>query len=180
MALSAPWRPGHGRDRHHPIKCTAVRVWLHCPRCGERLEWILLCDANVAHFAQAHACALQYATRWMIEEYHKAIKTGLGAERLQPESAERLFAAIAIMSVVALRLLELRERLRRHPDAAAEQGLASSRTGSVAGEVRSPALHCARGGPSHRAFGRTSQSEKRWLARMANPLARDEYLARFS
>ena len=57
----------------------------------------------------------------MIEEYHKAIKTGLGAERLQLESAERLFAAIAIMSVVALRLLELRERLRRHPDAAAEQ-----------------------------------------------------------
>ena len=47
----------------------------------------------------------------MIEEYHKAIKTGLGAERLQLESAERLFAAIAIMSVVALRLIELRERL---------------------------------------------------------------------
>ena len=58
---------------------------------------------------------------WQMEEYHKAIKTGLGAERLQLESAERLFAAIAIMSVVALRLLELRERLRRHPDAAAEQ-----------------------------------------------------------
>jgi len=122
VALRAPWRPGHGRDRHHPIKCTAVRVWeATAPDAGERLEWILLCDANVAHFAQAHACALQYATRWMIEEYHKAIKTGLGAERLQLESAERLFAAIAIMSVVALRLLELRERLRRHPDAAAEQ-----------------------------------------------------------
>ena len=55
----------------------------------------------------------QYATRWIIEEYHKAIKTGLGAERLQLESAERLFAAIAIMSVVALRLIALRERLRR-------------------------------------------------------------------
>src|SRR5262249_59602349 len=82
-----------------------------------RLEWILLCDANVADFAQARACALQYSTRWVIEEYHKAIKTGLGAERLQLESAERLFAAIAIMSVVALRLIELRERLRRHPDA---------------------------------------------------------------
>ena len=57
----------------------------------------------------------------MIKEYHKAIKTGLGAERLQLESAERLFAAIAIMSVVALRLIELRERLRRHPDAEAAQ-----------------------------------------------------------
>jgi Transposase Tn5 dimerisation domain len=35
-----------------------------------------------------------------------------------------LFAAIAIMSVVALRLIELRERLRKHPDAeAAQSGL---------------------------------------------------------
>ena len=122
VALSAPWRPGHGRDTHHPIKCTAVRVWeATAPDAGERLEWIVLCEANVQHFAQAHAWALQYSTRWMIEAYHKAIKTGRGAERWQLESAERLFAAIAIMSGVALRLLELRERLRRHPDAAAAQ-----------------------------------------------------------
>ena len=59
-----------------------------------------------------------------MEEYHTAIKTGRGAERLQLESAERLFAAMAIMSVVALRLMELRERLRRHPEAeAAQSGL---------------------------------------------------------
>lgn len=77
------------------------------------MEWILLCDAKVEHVAQAHACALQSSTRWMIEAYHKAIKTGLGAERLHLESAERLCAALAIMRVVALRLLELRERLRR-------------------------------------------------------------------
>ena len=37
------------------------------------------------------------------------------------ENAERLFAAVAIMRVVALRLLELRERLRRHPEAEAAQ-----------------------------------------------------------
>ena len=102
-----------------------MRVWEAAPPdTGDRLEWILLCAADVTHFAQARACALQYSTRWMIEEYHKAIKTGLGAERLQLESVERLFAAIAIMSVVALRLIELRERLRRHPDAeAAQSGL---------------------------------------------------------
>jgi hypothetical protein len=44
-----------------------------------------------------------------------------GAERLPLESGGRLFAAMAIMSVVALRLIELRERLRRHPDAEAPQ-----------------------------------------------------------
>jgi len=102
-----------------------VCVWeVAAPDDEDRLEWILLCDADVADFAQARECVLQYSTRWVIEEYHKAIKTGLGAERLQLESAERLFAAIAIMSVVALRLIALRERLRRHPDAeAAQSGL---------------------------------------------------------
>jgi hypothetical protein len=102
-----------------------VRVWeVAAPDAEDRLEWILLCETDVADFAQARACVLQYATRWVIEEYHKAIKTGLGAERLQLESVERLFAAIAIMSVVALRLIELRERLRKQPDAeAAQSGL---------------------------------------------------------
>ena len=125
VALRAPWRPGYGRSGKSPIKCTAVRVWeVAAPDATDRLEWILLWDADVADFAQARTCGLQYATRWVIEEYHKAIKTGLGAERLQLESAERLFAAIAIMSVVALRLIALREHLRRHPDAeAAQSGL---------------------------------------------------------
>ena len=74
--------------------------------------------------SRRRACALQYSTRWVIQEDHKAIKTGLGAERLQLESAERLLAAMAIMRVVALRLIELRERLRKPPDAeAAPSGL---------------------------------------------------------
>ena len=125
VALRAPWRPGYGRSGKSPITCTAVRVWeVAAPDATDRLEWILLWDADVADFAQARTWVLQYATRWVIEEYHKAIKTGLGAERLQLESAERLFAAIAIMSVVALRLIALREHLRRHPDAeAAQSGL---------------------------------------------------------
>jgi hypothetical protein len=135
VALRAPWRPGDGRGRKPPIKCTAVRVWeAAAPEAGDRLEWILLCDANVAHFAQARECALQYSTRWVIEEYHKAIKTGCGAERLQLENAERLFAAIAIMSVVALRLIELRERLRMHPEAEAEQSGLSHLELEVLGE----------------------------------------------
>jgi hypothetical protein len=104
------------------MTCTVVRVWeAAAPDIGDRLEWIWLCDADVAHFAQARACALQSSTRWVIEDYHKAINTGLGAERLHRESVERLFAAIAIMGVVALRLIELRERLRMHPEAEAEQ-----------------------------------------------------------
>ena len=102
-----------------------MRVWeVAAPDATDRLEWILVCDATVAAFAQARACALPSSTRWVIEAYPKAIKPGLGAERLHLASAARVFAAMALMRVVALRLIALRERLRRHPDAeAAQSGL---------------------------------------------------------
>ena len=122
MTLRAPWRLGYGRSGKPPIPCPAVRVWEGAaPDAADRLAWILLCDADVTDCAQARECALQYSTRWVIEDYHKAIKTGLRADRRQRESAERWCAASAIMSVVALRLMELRERLRMPPEAEADQ-----------------------------------------------------------
>lgn len=120
VRLRAPQRPGAGVGSLPPIECTTVRVWeAEPPTGGEALEWILLCDAPVMTFAQAHACASQYASRWLIEKFHKALKTGLGVERLQLETAERLLAA-AIMRVVALRLVGLREQVRTVPQAPVE------------------------------------------------------------
>ena len=52
---------------------------------------------------------MDYGTRFLIEEFHKGIKTGLKIEELQLETGDRLFAAIAVMSIVALRLLDIRE-----------------------------------------------------------------------
>jgi hypothetical protein len=83
------------------------------------LEWLLLSDASVESASDAITVVQQYATRWVIEEYHKVLKTGLGAERLQLEEATRLFAAIAVMSVVAVRLLHLKEWVRTVPEAPA-------------------------------------------------------------
>lgn len=99
-----------------------VRVWEADPPAEtDPLEWILLTDWEVTSMAQALEAALVYSTRWLIEEFHKALKTGNKAEELQLETAEGLFAAIAIKSVVALRLLDLREKVRLAPDAPAEQ-----------------------------------------------------------
>jgi hypothetical protein len=122
ICLGAPQRPGYKQGRKPPIPCTVIGVREIEPPLGvEPLEWILLADMEVTTFAQALQCVLQYATRWIIEEYHKALKSGLGAERLQLETAAGLMAAIAMMSIVALRLLDLRERGRESPDAAAEE-----------------------------------------------------------
>ena len=70
---------------------------------------------------QARECARQYATRWVIEVFHKTLKTGLGAEKLQPETGARLKAAVTLTSVVAVRLLALKEQARVKPQAPAEK-----------------------------------------------------------
>ncbi len=120
LTLRAPWRPGHGRGTLRPLTCTVVRVWEAAPPDGvEALEWFLLCDAEVTTFEQALEIALQYATRWLVEEFHKALKTGLGIEQLQLETGAALMAAVALLSVVALRLLHLREVVRLIPEAPA-------------------------------------------------------------
>ena len=137
-----------------------MRVWeVAAPAPPDRLAWLLLGEAKVTNCAQARAWALPYATRWVMEAYHQAIKTGLGAERLPRESAARLCAAMASMRVVALRLIERRERLRRHPEAAAAQSGLSPRAlevlrqkaGRTLRTVREVALAIGRlGGHLHR------------------------------
>jgi hypothetical protein len=122
VRLRAPQRPGQSPGALAPLECTVVRVFEVDPPANiEPLEWILLTDAVVATFEEALEVALKYNARWLIEEFHKGLKTGLGAERLQLETAARLFAAIAIMSIVALRLIDLREALRLEPQAPVEE-----------------------------------------------------------
>jgi Transposase Tn5 dimerisation domain len=59
-------------------------------------------------------------TRWLIEEYHKCLRTGLSADSLQLETANRLLAAISVMAVVAVRLLAMKEGARVEPNASAK------------------------------------------------------------
>lgn len=107
-----------------PIACSVIRVWedkTQLPPSSdlEPLEWVLLCDTPIQNLEQAIECILQYATRWLIEEYHKGLKSGLGADQLQLQTAARLFAAIALMAIVAVRLLHLKEAVRLQPNAPA-------------------------------------------------------------
>ena len=93
------------------------RQWEENPPQGTKgIEWILLCDEKITTFEEALTCTNQYSCRWIVEDFHKALKTGVGAEKLQLETSERLFSAISIMSIVALRLLKIRETFRINPD----------------------------------------------------------------
>jgi hypothetical protein len=117
-----------------------VRVWEPNPPAGVTpLEWMLLTDLPVETFAQACQVVQIYATRWLEEEFHKALKTGMKVESLQLETAPEWFAATALMSVAALRLLELREIARLMPEApAAMVGLSELELEVLAYRVKKP------------------------------------------
>lgn len=123
VSLPAPKRPGV-KDLK-PIECNVISVREENPIEGEeRLEWFLLTNRSLDSIEDAYEVVEWYASRWIIEDYHKALKSGMKAEDLQIEDGEGLFAAISIMAIVALRLLDIRERIRLLSDESSlESGL---------------------------------------------------------
>jgi hypothetical protein len=109
--------PSKGKKSQPAMKVWAIRVWeVDPPEGQERLEWILITNEPVNNFTAAYRVVGWYECRWVIEEYHKGMKTGCRIESVQFTSEERLQPAIAVLSVVTLTLLQLREAARR-PDA---------------------------------------------------------------
>jgi hypothetical protein len=120
VSLRAPARPGFSIGKLPDLKETVVYVWGESEN-GEKIEWFLYTDVEVNSVKDAIKVVQYYALRWVIEIYHKILKTGLKAENLQLETAHAIFAAISIMSIVGLRILDLRERLRMNPEAPAKE-----------------------------------------------------------
>lgn len=104
-------------NNSQPLKVWLVRVWeIDPPEGQERLEWILITNEPVNSFTAAYRVVGWYECRWVIEEYHKGMKTGSQIESPQFTTEDRLQPAIAVLSVVTLTLLQLRDASRR-PDA---------------------------------------------------------------
>ena len=99
-----------GDYEKQPLRLWLVVVREIAPPLGrEPLEWLLLTNVPVTNEAEAWERASWYECRWVIEEYHKAQKTGCAIEHLQFTSAQALQPMIALLSVVAVTLLNLRE-----------------------------------------------------------------------
>lgn len=108
-----PPRQARGDHGPEPLALVAVIV-REMPRAsgtkesGPLLEWILLTNRPVATVEAARGVAEDYACRWLIEDYHKAQKTGCGIEELQMTTRHGLDNAIALLSVLAVHVLKLR------------------------------------------------------------------------
>jgi hypothetical protein len=97
---------------------TALEVKeVHAPEgVKEPLHWILLTSLPCGTLAEARRLVGRYTARWWVEEYHKALKSGAGVEDSQLEQAGRLEALIAILAVVAVRLLNTKMLARSRPE----------------------------------------------------------------
>jgi hypothetical protein len=113
VRLVPPKQP-RGEHSQQPLPVWVVRVWESDPPPGaEPLEWFLLTNVPVEQAATARQVIAWYECRWVVEEYHKALKTGCDIESMQFAHQSRLEPMIALQSVVALTLLNLRDASRR-------------------------------------------------------------------
>jgi hypothetical protein len=99
-------------------------VWVRevdAPKGVEPIVWVLYTSLPVRNLEDAMVIVGYYEKRWLIEEWHKVLKTGLRVEERQLKTSHRLEAMLGLMSVEAVRLFQLKGESRTAPDRPAEQ-----------------------------------------------------------
>jgi len=114
--LDGTWRPGGCQSPLPDVGVVEVREVNAPEGIKEPLHWILLTSLPCATWAQAQRIVGRYTARWWVEEYHKALKSGAGVQDSQLERAYRLESLIAVLAVVAVRLLSTKMLARSRPE----------------------------------------------------------------
>ena len=126
LACAPVWIPAPletPKRRSQPvIAAWVVRVWeVDAPAGVEPLEWVLLCSLPTWTLQEAKERRDGYGCRWMVEVYHQIPKSGCSEEKRRFETAEAMGVCLAILSVVAVRVFQLRCALESQPNAPATQ-----------------------------------------------------------
>ncbi len=126
MAAAPVWIPAPSGTRQRfaqpVIAAWVVRIWEANPAAGvDGLEWILITSVPTHTREDLRERRDWYACRWMVEVFHDIEKNGCSEEDRRFETAERMEACLAILSLVAVRIFQMRTALTSMPDAPAEQ-----------------------------------------------------------
>ena len=104
-----------GKQPDFEVNVVEVRE-VGAPQGIEPLHWLLLTSLPCGTCAQVRRVVRLYAMRWCVEEYHKALKSGAGAEDSQRERAYRIESLVAVLGIVAVRLLNTKWLARTRPN----------------------------------------------------------------
>ena len=106
VTLHPPWRP-------KPFELAPITLWAvlahedHPPEGVEAVSWLLLTSTSVNSFQEACERIQWYSCRWLIEIFHKILKSGCRVEERQFDTAENIQRYLAVDDVVAWRVLYL-------------------------------------------------------------------------
>ena len=137
--------PFHTRQQP-PLPAWLVHTWELAPppEEPEPLEWILLTTVPTTTVADAWARVDWYTRRWLVEDFHQALKTGCRMEQTQLRDGAAIMRLVGLLSPVAVRLLQLRHAARTAPQQPAAAVVGERMVQVVAQPVRAPApLSCA-------------------------------------
>jgi len=115
----------HDEPEWTPVNVVRVRE-LDAPDGVAPVEWVLFTTEPIDTYQQVAAILEFYRTRWLIEEFFKAIKTGCEFEKLQLESYDALSNALAFYLPIAWRMLQLRSFVRADPTEPAQSVLSNN------------------------------------------------------
>jgi hypothetical protein len=121
VVFKGPERPD-GDKPDFSLNVVEVRE-VNAPAGIEPLHWILLTSLPCDGWVQIQRVIGRYTGRWWIEEYHKALKSGVGAEESQLQQAYRIETLVAVLAIVAVRLLNAKLLARTRPQQPADPQL---------------------------------------------------------
>lgn len=104
VTLRGAQRPGGKRPDFPVTVVEATEV--QAPAGTIPIHWVLLSSWTCNTLEQALRTVKAYACRWLIEEYHKALKSGVHVQESQLETADRIESLLGILAVLAVRLLD--------------------------------------------------------------------------
>ena len=121
------------------LALNVVRVWELTPPEGEKpVEWLLLTSEPITTPEQIARVVDWYRSRWVIEEFFKALKTGCSYEKRQLESFHALRNALAIFAPIAWQILLVRTEARHRPESPARGVVSEDQLAVLRAAARKP------------------------------------------
>lgn len=105
-------QPPQKQNRQGPALTVNVVIAeeVNPPAGIDKLHWVLLTSEPIATVEDCWNVIRYYRARWLIEDFHKGLKTGFRIEKRQLQSQEQLAKVLGMFSVLAYQLLYLRYR----------------------------------------------------------------------
>ena len=144
VTLQGPWRP---QGQQADVTVNVVELCEESPPPQTQpLHWILLTSLPCERVAELRRIVGCYQKRWWIEHYHKALKSGAGMEESQLEAGFRIENLLAVLAVLAVRLVNTQWLARNRPD----EPVSAESFGTTALELLNAKFEAPQGGWTNR------------------------------